>query len=747
MRKKKIIVSGSIAAVIALSAASTAFGGCSLVSSNSSADMSQVIAEVDISESARLDENLAAYSSAIGSSNIYKRELVAFFLNAGYSYVQSGMSYEKVFTMLMDQLAETSVLSQYATMYLLDNKAQTGGESASAVIAKYNGFEKDSEKYEYLLGCQNVGTENVVYSDDVKIAQYSLLSSLNSAIDSYEQRILDETSSSSGSDTRSTPAGVDSEKDDYYPKDEDGNLDYNVYTGYEGYLLTQSGAYQDDCLEGTRRSTRIRAYNNFISSLASSSYDLVDSKNENLRDLLSLNYIQDEYVSQLKQRVIDKYYDLYEEEQEEKLLGGDDYGYIQSVYEDMLGLQNESYVSESAFSSAVSSMSDSSFVLYAPTKDDLGIDGKYGFVYNILLPFSAAQSAYLSELKTLYADENADGGYKPEYYISRNSVLKNIRTTDQRAAWFNGSTEYAYHKDGVSGVDYYGNSGWLFFENNLEKTGRYESLEKYDGRYAYNGKVYETENDYILVPNKLDIDEMLQEFMNYVNFAVGESVVNPSDIAPVSGYYNISADNLYKDNSVKDKKINYANFIYASGNVHFAEDDAYNRANVLNKDSAQYKALSAVNELQYAYTTDTGVLSQYLGYTVDAGDTDYIKEFEYAAHDAINRGAGSFAVCAGDYGWHLIYVTYTFDNESGNQYTPDWANNAKVEGTFENLFYEMIKSNDIADISTTRRTEIITKFKNDDTVKTYQSRYQDLLDLNNDKGNNVNNGNNGNNGN
>jgi hypothetical protein len=141
--------------------------------------------------------------------------------------------------------------------------------------------------------------------------------------------------------------------------------------------------------------------------------------------------------------------------------------------------------------------------------------------------------------------------------------------------------------------------------------------------------------------------------------------------------------------------------------------------------------MSAVNELQYAYTTDTSVLSQYVGYSVSAYTTSYIKEFEYAAQTAIKNGVGSFVVCAGDYGWHLIYVTYTFDFNGGNIYgaTPDWANNIDVEGTFENLFFESIKSSDLSNAESNRQSVLLQLFYNDNTVTKYQSRYQDLLDL------------------
>lgn len=730
---KKALLSGALATSVAIAAT---FGGCSLVSSNTSEDMKQVIAEVTVAQAATFDEELDAYKSAVGTSSVIKRELVAYFLNVGYSYIQNGYTYEQVFKMLVDALVENSVLAQYATMYLLKDKA-TNTQSALGydkdALEKFKSFEKESEKYEYLLGSKGVGTENVEHSDDVKLALYSLRSSLNSAIDSYEKNIIKEDSSDAGTETRTTPSGVDAEQDDYFPVDANGNLDYNVYTGYEGYLLADSGIYKNKPIEGTTRATRIRAYNSFISSLASSTYNLVDKTNENLRDIYSLAYIEDEYVSQLEQRIINKCYDIYEEEQE-KFLKGDngEYTYIKAIYNDLLNLQTEKYASESSFNSALSGMSKNSFLLYAPETEDGGV---YGFVYNILLPFSASQSAKLSEFQTLYADTDKDGGYKTEYYKARNTLLGQIETTDQRAAWFNGETKYAFKADADS--NYFGKAegkdGWLFFENNLKYNDRYKPLEKYCGKYSYNGEVYESENDFVLLPNKLDIDDMLDEFVAYVDYATGSSVTVSYDKTAAGNYGDLT--NLFND----EDKVDYSNFVYTSGKVNFGnnatyneEAEAANRANILNENSEQYKALAAVNELQYAYTTDTGVLNQYVGYSVNAGDTEYIKEFEHAAHEAIKGGAGTFNVCAGDYGWHLIYVTYTFSPNGGSQYSPVWTeDNVKTEGTFENLFYEWVKSNDISDISTTRRTQIITEFKNDDTVVTYENRYKDLLKLSN----------------
>lgn len=756
MGKKKIkLISGIVAAALTCS---VAFGGCSLISTDSAKDMKRTVAEVDISKTEAFNEEFkenAKYFDAIGSTEVIKRELITYFVTVGYSYMQNyGMSSAEVFNTLVDNLTQNAVLTQYATMYLLQKKTAEDANAFETFRNLSGEGHAEYEKYEYLLG------EN---GDDVKLAKYSLMSSINSAIDSIEKdRILKYSETSSGSDTRTAPSNVDTQQDDYYPKlKESGNyvrpdhtiikdddtdknyvLDYGVYTGYT--TLASSGAYQNDrdefLKENGTTASRVRAYTYFISSLIS--YNLIDEKKEDIRDVTGLAYYADEYVSQLKSRVINKYYDLYEEEQVDKLMSED--SYLEKVYEKLLKLQQSSYKTESDFSSAIGSMSDTSFILYAPEADDKEKGGSFGFVYNILLPYSASQSAKLKELQTLYADDEVDSGYSSKYYESRNQLLSNIKTTDQRRAWFDGSTEYAFEAEGK--VDnYFGDSGWLFFENNLTDNDKYKPLDKYVGKYAYNGKVVKTEDGkYIFgAPVQLGIDDMLKEFTDYINYVLnGYTVGGANHVnfdtnydatawANNNGYYANTEFYTGEKNDDKQEQIDYSKFVYASGKVDFTAD----RANALNPDkaNAQYWATAAVNELQYAYTTDTGVLSQYLGYTVEAGDTSYIKEFEYAAHQAVNNGTGSFSVCAGDYGWHLIYVTYTFDiaadNASRALYNPDWTK-ITTEGTFEYMFYEWVKDNDIEDISSTRQTQVINKYKKDKvTVKKYEKAYKNLTNL------------------
>ena len=703
--KKKAFAAIALTSCIAIG---TAFTGCSLVSTNNRLDMEQVIATVDISKSDKFESGDLKYASALSSTQIIKRELISYFLNVGYSYVQNNYSYEETFNALVDALVNNAVLVQYSTVELLKD----ADAKNSSVLQKFESEKDEAKKYELLLD-----------EEEINLATYKLYSSINSAIDNYEKKVIEEEDGYVGTDSRTTPTNLNTEQDDYYPKNSDGSINYAIYTGYGKYTLANSGAYQDDALDRTTRSTRVKAYNSFLNNLRRNNLVDGETEAESLTDIMDLKYIQSEYVSQLKSQIINKYYDLYEEQQEEDLLKK---SYIENVYQEVFNSQKENYSnSTSAFDSAMSSMSSTSFVLYSPDTDDSDwtIDygpefAKFGFIYNILLPFDSAQSIRLNGYKSI---QSADGDNN-HYYYQRNQIMKEIKTVDQRSAWFNGTDDYSFKPENF---EYY-NGGkeyrnYLFFEDNLidsDEGGRYKKLQAYDGRYSYNGHVIENEDEsYTLIPDKLDINDMLVEFKAYVDYALGSDSVN------------YTVDNDYYDRKSFTKaddedEIDYSLFVYAEGKVNFGE---YKNSDLMNPESRQYKAMSAVNELQFAYTTDTSVLSNYVGYTLTAYDTSYIKEFEYAAKKAVGNGVGSFAVCAGDYGWHLIYVTHVFD--AGETYKNRNWDNIEVEGTFENLFYEWVKNTNLTDISSTRRTQILNDFNKDATVKKYQKRYQDLLDI------------------
>ena len=721
--KSKMLVCGALAAALTMS---VVFSGCGNATRNRE-DMNQVIATVDISNSANLEsEGLSAYVSAIESStDIIKRDLVASYYNVGYSYVQSGMDTAQVFELLVDALTTTSVVVQYSTLKLISMKVQEGDGFSFDSYIDTLGKEGEIAALEYLLEGETQESEDGE-SDRVLLAKYTLYSSINSSLDSLEESIIDEKDgTSSSTDTRTTPVGADVESEDYLPLNSDGTLNYGIYTGYAGYELGDCGAYSDDAVEGTTKSTRRLAYASFISSLKA---NFLVGDDEDARDVLAISYISEEYLSQLQQQVINEYYERYEEEQE-KLIDSVDsdgvYTFLAERYQRDFDDQSVANSSHDDFESSMSSLSDTSFILYAPATD--GTDGgTYGYIYNILLPFSEAQNVNIDNTNTTAA-----------YYYSRKAILDDIVATDQRSAWFNGAEDYSFDAS-QSDIDYYGKAegrNYLFFENNLTDTERYAELEKYDGRYSYNGSVSENEDgSYSLIPAKLTVDDVLSELESYVEYVMGGDTVtiNKLDSYNVADYTDYYTEDT-KDLPDRLKQIDYSKFVYATGKVDLGVTSLSSfLTDMFVKDSAAYKAMSAVNELQYAYTTDTAVLSDYIGYAVSAYDTDYIPEFEYAAQAAVDEGAGTIYVCAGDYGWHIIYVTATFDTAGGAVYGDDinWtAEYVLKEGTFQNLYYNWIKDSTLSDVTSARRSVINQQFGGDDTVTTYEDTYKDLLGL------------------
>ncbi len=720
MKSRKKLICLAVAASLVMGAA---FTGCT--ATNNEADLKQTVAVVNISKVDAFKEEFGEeYKAVITDKVFYKSDLMTAYSNGNYQYQQD--SYDVIFEGLKDSLVSGAVTTQYATVYMLKSM----GDGA---LSEYLALPTEAKKYEYILGGED--------SADVKRVVYSLQSMLNSVLDSAERRYIedeDEDDEYSGSGTRSTPTGIDSTVDDYVPEG------YGVYTGYEGYLLSdiQTAVDNEDYepLDGTTKVTRQKAYASFLKSLESN-YVLTEEDSKTT-DIWKLSYVQETYVSQLQSAIVSQFNDKIKEEQEGKIGKEEDgsYSYVEKQYDDLLGGQSKEF-GASTFESTMGTLSDTKFILYSPSTKQGENDTEnrtFGYVYNILLPFSKAQEA---QLKTLQNARDSEIYSEAQYFIERNKLLKNIQTTDQRAAWFNGEKDYsfnvkeyneeradkiAYFDNGVAGRDY------LFFKNNLadtlkdDETKQYKPLEKYTGLYTYNGKVKKnSEGSYTLIPNKLDIDGMMDEFEAYINYVLGGGThvtYNRND-----NYY------AYKESDYTEgatKKVDYSTLVYGSGKVNFTDGS---RENMFLAESDRYKAMSAVNELQYAYTTDTGVLSQYIGYSVSAYETNYIKEFEYAAQEAVKEGAGAFKICAGDYGWHIIYVTETFDisgelaNGGSEVYKPQFtAERVEQEGTFENRFYNWIKDSHLAKEVTLKNNTVLKEYNTDKAVKVYKDAYKNI---------------------
>ncbi len=683
--------------------------GCNFILTDSEKDLAQTVATVDISAALENDETYGDVAEDVAkvvgnlSSNISKRDLVAYFLNTGYQYVESyGYSYKDTFNMLMEGLVQREIVIQYAIAYYLKNYADdiTASGCAAYIESELEAAGRRSAKEKELLEAHpevltlkyfltDGGKTEKENLEDYERAIYSLKKSLNNSLDSLEASYIKESDEDHDhEEARTLPNGLTTTDSDYYTND------YSVYTGRNS--VKDCGTYEK--VEGSTPSTRLKAYNAFLANLQG--YNLIQ-KEDDTSKVENLDYFYVELSSVLGQSLITKYYEDLEKKIALELETKDDEGnnYMERKYADMLATQKESYTrSHEDFETAMGSVSDEEFLLYGRKN--------FGYVYNILLPFSTTQEI---EYKQAQRAENSQDAI----YNKRREILANVKGKDLRGSWISAHdhANYSYTKNGT---DYY------FFEDQFDSEatnyGMYEKLTQYAGSYKYNGSVTPDGDDLKATPKAIDIDEFMSEFKSHVKNVSGKNVVKDTT------YEYTYTNNVH----TVDGEVQYKDFIYEIGEVQGLTATA---KDYFNAESDVYKAVSAVNELMFAYSTDTGCLNTYLGYAVSPYGTDFVKEFEYAAQLAVERGVGTYVVCATDYGWHIIFASYVYDVD-GEVYAGGYDHaEAETEGTFSNLFYEWVKSTTTSNYTTEEQNNVLNKYNNDDSVTLYKSRYQDLLDL------------------
>ena len=669
--------------------------GCNFILTDSEKDLDQVISRVNISESLKSETGYETVATELNSviedynlsSEIYKRDLIASFLSTGYMYVQNyGYTYEDTFTMLLDGLIDRTIITQYAVAYYLktDNNLSVVGLNdyyqkavgAEGLDAKTKAlYEAYPEvlAYEYFLGKD---------TEEYGRAIYSLKKSFNSSLDSLEaQYISEKEEEHNHEEARTLPTNAGTEVSDYYTDN------YDIYTGRN----TKTADNEYETLDGSTKTTRQKAYNSFLASLQS--YSLIKMKGaaaEDTSDFTKLEYYYMELASVLSQSLINKYYKDLQEDATEALTKE----YVERKYAEMFEQQKLSYQSDvEAFETAMDGVSKDSFLLYG-LKD-------YGYVYNILLPFSASQ-------EIAYKEAQNRGLTQDQIYAARRDILWNVKGKDLRGSWISNDDHVNYSTKGEDGKYY-------FFQDNLTNNDKYEKLSQYAGKYAFNGTV--SEDKETITANPVDINEFIEIFEGHINSVSGLDVKNNSKNPNYSTVTNFKG---------ADGEIEYSNFAYYAGQVDFTETPS--AKDFFNRDSESYKALSAVNELMFAYSTDPGCLNTYMGYAVSPISDKYVKEFAYAAQYAVGQKEGAYAVCSSQYGWHILYVTEAYDVDDVYENGFVWADKDK-EGTFSHLWFEALKAS-TSDLRMEKvQSDALATYNNDTVVTKYQSRYQNLLDL------------------
>ncbi len=729
------------------------FSACDLLATDSEKDMAQSVAEVDISKSEDFQGEgvYSAYKDVIQPMTITKRELVAYFVNAGYNYISQGMTYEDTFEILINSMVNYKIVLQYAMVYFFEESKATSSEyngvysvdEYKTFVGNATGEDLTLKTLEYFLNKDVDKTTHKVGAEDITFTRYdkavfNLKKSINSAIDSQEATYIatakEETSNEETTEDRVVPTGVNTANADYY------DPDYEVYTGLN--KLSECGSYER--VTGSTLDSRKKAYNAFLNMLSG---NYLISKDELAKahstaeneGLTSLNYYKSELISQLQSVLSEKLSESFET----KAAAAIDAEYLNERYTERFNGQKGAYdAAASKFEEDFANISDSSFVLYAPGGTAAEDSTKYGFVYNILLPFSTTQNAEFSIHK------NNTNLTKEQLFAERAKILDEVQGKDQRETWFNGATDYSFYSETLAYPN--GGSNYLFFEDSLTKSAgenaQYEPLRKYYGYYPYNGTVeYNAEKkEYKLTPKKLNITNFLTEMEGYMNWALEQKGYSNRAAAVSTVDYNsntYTANQSYMNGDLlnQDGSVDYSKFVYYVGQVGGLN---VNANNLQVDDNAAYTAMSAFNELQFAYSTDPGALSTYLGYTTQRFTTEYVGEFEYAAKLAISMGAGAYTVCPSDYGWHIIYCTYAFEEGSvyGDIDWTDYVANGLIdedlltENSFEYFFYQSIKDSLLTSYQNVLENKIANVYNTDACVTIHEERYSDYTKLENTMG-------------
>lgn len=214
----------------------------------------------------------------------------------------------------------------------------------------------------------------------------------------------------------------------------------------------------------------------------------------------------------------------------------------------------------------------------------------------------------------------------------------------------------------------------------------------------------------------------------------------------------------YKVNSVTE--YNLKDFVdmmetYIYGEVKTAESNdnpsVYKKVNA-SGDIVEYN--EKINELLFAFSTDSGSLNTFKGYAIkpipDGGNSEeYMQEFADAGRELLKMGDKSYIMVATDYGYHVMFYSMSFDSfdcADLDSYldtidaVKDWEaefellmsdyNEYKETESYLYLLTDSVVSTKVNNVATNKQRDVLNKYVYDEDtcgVTWYKDRYADLL--------------------
>ncbi len=328
--------------------------------------------------------------------------------------------------------------------------------------------------------------------------------------------------------------------------------------------------------------------------------------------------------------------------------------------------------------------------------------GVYGYVYNLLLGVSEEQTAELNE----YKKENPNYTIS-EYNAARKEILDKTIIKDLRSTWL------------LSGYDFDG--------------------EKFTGDYTFTS----AENSLKFFGETKHLNAEDKDSEEYV----AEYGVSKVDELSVSDFVQMMEEYVYGGAQNSNVK-NYSDkSVYRAVNTNVA-DEEYDEK---------------INELLFAFSTDSGSLNTYKGYTIapavdGSNQEQYMAEFAEYGREVLNGAVGNkgYIMVATDYGYHIMFYSESYqvgdiyasldaylagecDNFLADSGFATWAeyfkdmqdNWSEFEDKTNYLYvlYNELVSNEINQAVTKYQNELLNKyyFGEDSKVIKYEDRYSDLF--------------------
>lgn len=689
MKKLALKLVTVLTAIALLTGAMT---GCGLFEVDTDRDMAQKVATVCIDKN-ELDTDV-----------IYKRDMVAGYYSYGYYYVnQYGYTKAKTYEMILDNLISNSIVVQSAKKDLaktyfgeadyanlltdLETLKEKGFLSLLATDAEIEAFNKKtslargSDDYYSALNAYVYDLykdKTAVSAKDAPFRFVSATTALNAvytAVTSVNSLVT---------------SFMESDGDSAHEHD---SITYDVRStptiekDKEPEKVSEKKLSLFDNADG-KRSEKIKAYKKGVARLKEiglvEQTEKVSTANE--RVVLSLPYFRDAINTSIESKIVEIYQDKIEKAK------------VAEITDDALWNQYEQIRANQKKQLDGMTMTDVETKLGAVTKDNFIIydacEG-YAYVSHILIGYSDEQKTFVSDTEKVikyYNDahpldtvkDNEEGLQKAvDYYVE-----KNILASDLRDTWV--KSGYGVYK----------------------QDGSY----KFTDKYVYDDSVYTYEFDGVTKNVSL---------ANYLG-SVGTPVYHeeePDD----DGVKEVSL----RFRNVVPTKYGYDEFRALSASVLGVPSLSINgKDKISGFDTAKY---NKIEDLKYAFSTDTGNLGKYLGYLYSpiTSAKQYVKAFASACKEIVGAGygKGGYKMFASkEFGLHVVVCT-ELANVYGQYsdkaaFVNDFADSESFAARFKKANEDMLKSKAVENLA----TKLTNSVKNDsNVVKKYASAYEDLV--------------------